>query len=139
MDGSAGKIDEGQPHIETLFAHTRAEITSLLSSLKRIAFVEWQGIRLRALDVFFRGAFFLCLLGFGLTASISASLMLVSGARGALQSWSGAGWVGELGAGTIVLSGVMLGGLGVRAALRIQLVRQAERRLERTAPPEAKA
>ena len=135
VDGRAGKLDAGEPDIEALFAHTRAEFASLIDSLKGIAFVEWQGIRLRAIDVFFRGAFFLCILGFGLAASISAALMLVSGARGALHSWSGAEWVGDLGAGNIVFAGVILGGLGVRAALRIQLVKQTEKRLALAASP----
>ncbi|MEO6709756.1 MAG: hypothetical protein ABIP42_09255 [Planctomycetota bacterium] len=94
--------------------------------MRRIAFVEWQGIRLRAFELVFRGAFFLCAVCFVLAASISASVMLIRGLKLALQAWSGSPWVGDLGAGTLVLLGLGGGVVAARSALRRNLVRKTE-------------
>ena len=126
IDGHANAPEAGAAGIDELFARTRTEVSNLLDSLKRILFVEWQGLRLRAIDVFFRGTFFLCIVGFGFAASVSAALMLVRGAKSALQAWSGAEWVGDLGGGALILSVLVLGGLVMRAVLRRELVRETE-------------
>lgn len=107
----------------------KSVLVSLFDGLRQVAFVEWQRMRLRIVDSFFRAAFFLCILGFGLTASIAASLRVVEGIRSAFHAWSGAAWFGDLGAGLVVLSIIVLGGIGVRAHMRREIVRETKRSL----------
>jgi len=113
--------------LEALVRELRTDLRSIYGSLKRTVFVEWQRLRLRAVDAFFRAAFFLCLLGFALAATISASLFIVRGIRNGLVALSGAEWVGDLAGGLVILA-VSLGGcLAVRVHLRNDIVRQARR------------
>jgi hypothetical protein len=115
--------------LEALVRELRTDLRSIYGSLKRMVFVEWQRLRLRAVDTFFRAAFFLCLLGFALAATISASLYVVRGIRNGLHAWSGSEWIGDL-AGGIVILAVSLGGcLLVRTRLRNDIVRQTKRAL----------
>jgi hypothetical protein len=124
--------------LEALVRELRTDLRSIYGSLKRTVFVEWQRLRLRAVDTFFRAAFFLCLLGFALAATISASLYVVRGIRNGLFAWSGSEWIGDL-AGGIVILAVSLGGcLLVRARLRNDIVRQTKRALV-PKPPESKS
>lgn len=119
----------GSAELEALVRELRSDLRGIYGSLKRTMFVEWQRLRLRALDGFFRAAFFLCLLGFALAASISAALLVVRGVRMALVAWSETEWVGDLVGGVVIL-GVALGGcLAVRMHLRRDLVRQTRRAL----------
>jgi hypothetical protein len=115
--------------LEALVRELRSDLRSIYGSLKRTVFVEWQRLRLRAVDGFFRAAFFLCLLGFALAASISASLLVVRGVRMALVAWSKTEWFGDLAGGFVIL-GLALGGcLAVRMHLRRDIVRQTRRAL----------
>lgn len=115
--------------LQSAFAEMRKVFGSLAESVRQVAFIEWQRLRLRAVDSFFRLAFFLCILGFGLTASIAASLRVVEGIRSAFQTWSGAAWFGDLGAGLVVLSIIVFGGVAVRAHLRHDILRSTRRSL----------
>ena len=127
--GTANGNDLGKPEIDSLFAHTRTELTNLFGSLKRIAFVEWQGLQLRAIDTVFRGALFFCAGVFGLAALVFAARLLVSGLRGAIQAMGGAPWVSDLGAAIVVLLLVFPGGLAARAMAKKKLVKKVERTL----------
>jgi hypothetical protein len=111
----------------------RTDLRGLGNNLKQALYVEWQRAQLRAVDLFFRAALYTCLLGFGLTAAISASLLVVHGIQHALADMSGAEWVGELGAGFAVFAFILAAGLVARAQLRRQLVRKARRSLARRA------
>ncbi|HTF87726.1 MAG TPA: hypothetical protein VK843_04910 [Planctomycetota bacterium] len=135
VEGRSGKPDVGQADIEALFGRTRTELTNLFGSLRRIAFVEWQGIRLRAFDFAFRGAFFVCAFCFVLAASVSASIMLIRGLKLALQAWSGSEWVGDLGASTIILGALTAAVMAARTAVRRSYVRRTEERLGATPRP----
>lgn len=107
----------------------RGDVDRLFSSLKHAWAVERKRLYMRAVDAFFRGTFFLCILGFGLTASISAALLVVQGLRNAIGAWSGAQWVGELTAGLACLAVVVIGGLAVREHLRREIVRDTRRQV----------
>lgn len=139
IDGRSGKPDFGQAEVDALFGRTRTELTNLFGSLRRIAFVEWQGIRLRAVDAAFRGAFFVCAFFFLLAASISASLMLVRGLRLALEAWSGAAWLGNLAGGAIVIGLLAAGAIAAHRKVRRNIVRTAEARLGLASRPASEA
>lgn len=115
--------------LEALVRELRVHARGIYGSLKRLVFVEWQRMRLRAVDGFFRAAFFLCVFGFGLAASVTAAFMIVRGLRGAILAMSGNAWLGDLGAGLLIL-GIALGGsLAVRFHLRGGIVRETRRGL----------
>ncbi len=115
--------------LEALVRELRANARGIYGSLKRLVFVEWQRLRLRAVDGFFRAAFFLCLLGFALAGSITSAFMIVRGLRGAILAMSDTPWLGDLGAGLLIL-GIALGGsLAVRIHLRNSIVRETRRGL----------
>jgi hypothetical protein len=119
--------EDASVELEALVRELRSDLRSIYGSLKRMVFVEWQRLRLRAVDAFFRAAFFLCLLGFALAATISSSLFIVHGIRNAVLAWSGSEWVGDLGGGLVILAVVLGGCLAVRAHLRHDIVRKARR------------
>ena len=115
--------------LEALVRELRAHARGIYGSLKRLVFVEWQRLRLRAVDGFFRAAFFLCLLGFALAGSITAAFMIVRGLRGSILAMSDVPWLGDLGAGLLILR-ISLGGcLAVRQHLRGSIVRETKRGL----------
>lgn len=110
------------------------DVQRVATSARRVLFVESQRIHLFAVETFFSAAFYLCLLGFALTASVAASIFVVRGIHSALRAWSGAAWIGELGAGLVVLGVVFIGGRVVRANLSRDIVKRARRRLAPVAP-----
>lgn len=107
-----------------------SDVQRVAASARRVLYVESQRIHLFAVETYFRAAFYLCLLGFALTASVAASIFVVRGIHSALRAWSGAEWIGELGAGLVVLGVVFIGGRIVRANLSRDIVKRARRRLE---------
>ncbi|MCE9593781.1 MAG: hypothetical protein K8S98_06280 [Planctomycetes bacterium] len=131
VDERAGAPASGE--LDALLLELRANAGGLWQSLKRALYVEWQRLYLRALDNYFRAAFFLCLLGFSLAASISAALLVVDGVRGAFATFTGEPWVGSLGAGLVVLALTFGVCLGVRAHVRRDVVKETERKLALTA------
>lgn len=135
---SEGKVNGAGLHdsdADSHFTHTRAELTNLFDSLKRIAFVEWQVMRLRAIDTFFRGIFFFSIASFTIAASIAAALLLVKGVRGAVEATGAAAWIGDLGGAAIVLALVAIVAIALRATLRHNRFRELEQRLtSRTQP-----
>jgi hypothetical protein len=136
--GAPNGNDLGATEVDSLFAHTRTELTNLFGSLRRTAFVEWQGLQLRAIDVAFRGALFFCAGVFGLAALVFAARFLVSGIRGAIQAMGGAVWVSDLGAAVVVLLLVFPGAFAVRAMVRKKVVKKVERALAARATPDSK-
>ncbi|MFN0241724.1 MAG: hypothetical protein ACKVWV_02435 [Planctomycetota bacterium] len=131
-DGNIGEPRDGGD-AAAHWKELRGDVDRLLSSVKHAWAVERKRIHMRAVDAFFRTTFFLCILGFGLTASISAALLVVQGLRNAVGAWSGAQWVGELTAGIACLAVVVIGGIAVREHLRREILRGARRELARHA------
>ena len=113
--------------LESLVKKLRSDLGGVHDGLKRAARVEWQRLKVRAVDAGFRAAFFLSLLAFAVSASITAAILIAAGIRGALAVWSRAGWVGDLGAGFAILGIAIGGALGVRAHLRNECVLGAKR------------
>src|SRR5262245_31846276 len=111
--GRGGRAGDGRAH-ERASERARAELdehvralrtqpSELIASAERAFYVEKQRLYLTAVEGFFRGLFYVCLTAFALTGAISASLLVVRGISSALAAWSGAPWVGELGAGATLL------------------------------------
>jgi hypothetical protein len=123
--------DEGASSVEleALVRELRVHARGVYGSLKRLVFVEWQRLRLRAVDAFFRAAFFLCVLGFALAASITAAVMILRGLRGAILAMSDTPWLGDLGAGLLILAIALGAGLAIRQHLRGRIVHQTRRGL----------
>lgn len=115
--------------LQALVRSLRSDLRSVYGSLRRTVFVEWQRLRLRAVDAFFRAAFFICLLAFALTATISASILIVHGIRKAFAAWSGVEWAGDLGGGFVILAAILGACLGVRTHQRRSIVQQTRRAL----------
>jgi hypothetical protein len=134
VDESAGATPG---ELDALLLELRANAGGLWKGVKRALYIEWQRLYLRALDNYFRAAFFLCLLGFSLAASISAALLVVDGVRGAFAVFTGAPWVGSLCAGLVVLLLTFGACLVVRARVRRGVVRETECKLEQSARPNA--
>lgn len=131
-NGSAATGPDEAGREETLEAQLkelRGDLRGVYDSLRRVVFVEWQRLRLRAVDTYFGAVFYICLLGFAMAASVSASLLVVSGIKGGIHAWSGAEWIGDFGAGAVVIGMLLCGGLAVRAHLRHKIVREAKRAL----------
>lgn len=124
-------IETGSGDMSALIATLRSDLHGIYGNVKRALYVEWQRLQLRAVDVFFRAAFYVCLLAFALTASVSAALLVVQGIKHALLAMTGAEWVGDLGAGLAVLAFVIVGGVAVRLHLRREIVRKTKRSLAR--------
>ena len=131
-----GPVADEAGSLDATLAALQADIRRVLKGARRVVRVEAQRLHLFAVETFFRGAFYICLLGFALTASISAALFVVRGVRGALLAWSGAEWIGELGAGAVVLGVISLGGLAVRHQLRLKLMRRLRRTMLLDTPAE---
>lgn len=123
-----------EPSLDASASQLWADVQRVAVSARRVVFVESQRIHLFAVETYFRAAFYLCLLGFALTASIAASVFVVRGIHSALRAWTGVEWIGELGAGLVVLAVVFAGGRLVRANLSRTIVKRVRRRLE---PPPA--
>jgi len=122
--------ESDQPsELQSLLKGLRSDLRGMYGSLRRVVFVEWQRLRMRAVDTYFRAVFYICLLGFALAASISASLLVVSGIKGGIHAWSGAEWVGDFGAGLVIVAVLLIGGFMVRAHLRQEIVRDTKRAL----------
>ncbi|HUR28206.1 MAG TPA: hypothetical protein VM509_08460 [Planctomycetota bacterium] len=120
----------GTSEIDSLFAHARTELTSLYGSLRRIAFVEWQGLQLRALDVAFRGALFFCAAIFAIAMIVSAARFLVSGFHGAILAMGAPLWLSDLGAAVLVLLIVFGGGLAASSFAKKKFIKKVEQRLK---------
>jgi len=129
IEPEAGTSEEVGPsgEMETLVKDLRSDLGGIHDSLKRTLHVEWQRFRLRTLDACFRAAFLVCLFGFALAASVSGAVLVAAGLREAVTLWSGAAWLGDLGAGSAIL-GFAIGLLWVvRARLRRNCVLEAKR------------
>jgi hypothetical protein len=112
---------------EDLVKELRSDLGRIRDSFQRIVGVEWQRLRLRAVDACFGAAFLVCLFSFAVGASLGGALLLALGLREALTLWSGAAWVGDLGAGTALLGFAMGALLTLRARFRSDCVREAKR------------
>jgi hypothetical protein len=126
---------DASAELEALVRELRSDLRSVYGSLKRIAFVEWQRMRLRAVDMFFRAAFILGLLGLVAIAGIAAGIYLMMGVRGALVAWTGVPWIGDLSTGLIVILGTLFGCLAVRRRVHNRILRRTKRRLAAESAP----
>jgi hypothetical protein len=113
----------------------RSDLGDIHASLKRTVRIEWQRLQVRAIDACFRAGYFLCLFAAILAASVTAALLIAIGIREAFVAWSGSAWIGNLGAGAVIL-GLAIGvGLALRARLRNECVRKAKRETAEEDPP----
>jgi len=112
--------------LEIQVKELRSDLGNIHDSLKRTVRIEWQRLQLRAVDAGFRAAYFLCLFAGILAASVTAALLIAFGIREALVAWSGSTWVGNLGAGVVILGLAAGVGLAVRSRLRNECVRRAK-------------
>jgi hypothetical protein len=103
------------------------DLRALGSSITGIAVLEWQRLRVRAIDAVLRTALLLLLFAAGTAAAIAAGVLVVAGARDALAEWVGAEWAGELLAGALVLIGLVLAGATLRSVVRRRIVAEAVR------------
>lgn len=117
------------PSLDDSLAEMANETRRALDSARKVLYVESQRAHVLAVEAYFQVAFYVCLLGFGLTASISAALFIVRGIGSAIGSWSGSEWLGELGAGVAVLAVVVGGGLAVRTHLTRDILRRVKQRM----------
>jgi hypothetical protein len=116
--------------LERMFRKIGRDLVSVLASVRRAAFLEVQRLHLKAVDGFFRGALYFCLLSAGVALSISVVLLLVSGGRGALVALSGNAWLADLLAGALGLAVLWAGALGIRAMLHASILRGVEKRMK---------
>jgi hypothetical protein len=121
--------DPAPDPLEQLLSRVGDDARKLVETVRRIAFLEIQRMHLKAVDGFFRGALYVCLLCAGVALSICGALFVAAGFRGAALAWTGSDWFASLATGSAVLAIVWFGGLGLRTALRGHLVRAAEHRL----------
>jgi hypothetical protein len=112
---------------EALVRELRSDLGRIRDSIQRTLGVEWQRLRLRAVDACFRAAFLACLFSFAVGASLAGALLLALGLREALTLWSGAPWLGNMGAGAALLGFAMGALLASRARYRSDCVREAKR------------
>jgi hypothetical protein len=110
-------------------------VSGVRDGIKRTLFVEWQRLRARAVDAFFRAAFGLCVLGFGLAASIAGALLIAGGLYQAIVMWTRVEWIGSLGAGIGILALAAGVGVAVRNRLRNESLDRAKRALIRSVRP----
>ncbi len=130
-----GAGEEGSPaELEALVRNLRSDLRVGYDSLKRTAAVEWQRFRWKANDAWFRAGLVAFALAFGLTASISAAILIVLGIREALAAWSRAVWVGDLGAGFLIAGAAIGGALAVRRHIRKDCLSKAREALAERTP-----
>jgi len=70
----------------------RVEVDQTLSALKRAAYVERESLGLALFDVGLRGFLYATAGAAVLALAVAATLLVVSGARAGLQSWTGNAW-----------------------------------------------
>lgn len=116
--------------LEQLLSRVGDDLGKLIETVRRITFVEFQRVHLKAVDGFFRGALYLCLLCTGAALSICGALFVAAGFRAAALAWTGSEWIASLATGSAVLALVWFGGIALRSALREHVVRAVERKLE---------
>jgi hypothetical protein len=117
-----------EPHeFELLFDRIRDAIETFARSVAGIAVLEWQRFKLRVVDACMGFIAVLLLLASVVAVAIAAGVLLVTGTRDALVAWTGTPWIGEIGAGALVLSGLLLGGALFRHITRRRLVAAAVR------------
>jgi len=112
----------------------RSELSGLAASAWRAVFLEFQRLHLKAVDGFFRGALYLCLLSAGIALSICAVLQLASGVRGGLAVAFSSTWVADLVTGALQVMLVLGVGFGARAAFRADILRDTKKRIKGAAP-----
>jgi uncharacterized membrane protein YqjE len=132
--GAVGGQEAGTDTLDPWMPMIRAELRSLVESVRRTAFVELQRLHLKAVDGFFRGGLYVCLLCMGAALSISGVLLLSSGTRGILAAWTGKEWLAELLTGAFLLMVFWFGGLAARSVLRTHVLRNTEKRLTADRP-----
>lgn len=106
-------------------------------SARRLATLRWKRLQLRCVDAGFAVVAGAVLLFAALALALAAALRFVAGLDHALTLWSGEPWVGEFGAGVVVLASLYVGFRGLRGRTRRALLDAAPRPRSDGAPPEA--
>jgi len=132
-----GESDTGtsDAELETLVKGLRSDLGGVRDGIRRTLLVEWQRLRARAVDACFRAAFGLCLLAFGLAASVAGALLIAGGLYKAIVLWTRVEWIGGLGAGLGILAIAVGFGVAVRNHLRNESLDRAKRALGRSVRP----
>lgn len=133
-DSDGSGEESSNAGLDSQVKELRSDLGAIRDSLKRTVRIEWQRIQLRAVDACFRAGYFICLFACVLAASITAALLMAIGIREALVSWSRSEWIGNLGAGLVILGLAMGVGLAVRSHLRNECVRKAKGALAEPGP-----
>jgi hypothetical protein len=138
-DGRGGADDQsGEPEESELAAtlrQTRHDIRDFFDKVSRIAGIEVQRLKLRAVDKLLRSATYVFFGIAGLACAVYAAVLVISGIRGAVAEWTGRAWIGDLAAGALVLGLFWFGFAYVRGRARKSvLARVAEMKARATAP-----
>lgn len=131
-ESEAGSSDA---ELESLVKGLRSDLGGVRDGFRRTLFVEWQRLRARAVDACFRAAFGLCLLAFGVAASMAGALLIAGGLYKAIVLWTRVEWIGGLGAGLGILAIAAVVGAVVRNHLRNESLVRAKRALTRSVRP----
>lgn len=134
-DTDEGETGSSDTELESLVKGLRSDVSGVRDGIKRTLFVEWQRLRARAVDAFFRAAFGLCVLAFGMAASIAGALLIAGGLYKAIVLWTEVEWIGGLGAGVGILALAAGVGVAVRNHLRNESLDRAKRALTRSVRP----
>jgi hypothetical protein len=132
--GTKAKQEPNSDKFDNLLRQVRIELSGLIGSVGRTVFLEFQRLRLKAVDGFFRGALYLCLLSAGIALSICAVLQLASGVRGGLAVAFSSTWVADLVTGALQVLLVLGVGFGARAAFRADILRDTRMGMKAPAP-----
>jgi hypothetical protein len=116
-----------------------ADLRRVLENVRRTALVEVRRMQLKAIDGFFRGGLYLCLLVAALILSACAMLLLIGGTRAGLRELTGRAWSADLLTALILVILLGCAGWAVHVLLRLQVVRRAEHQLKAPAAGRAKA
>lgn len=123
--------------LDLLLHQVKTDLRSLVESLERTAFVEFQRMQLKAVDGFFRGGLYVCALFAGIALSICTILLLISGIRGAFAAWTENQWAADFATASILLVVVLGGAFAGRSMLHSKILRKTERRLGKDQRPSA--
>jgi hypothetical protein len=127
--------DPAAAEVERLAKDLRTDGERILRGLKRVGYVEWKRLNLRAVDIGFRVGLFALGGALALTLAITATVFLVSGIRGAFLAGIGSAWVADLLTGVVVLGAIAGAFFAVQARVRAQLLVSTKRAIAAMGDP----
>ena len=135
-DPRAGEPEQSE--LAAMLRQTKRDIRDFFENVSRIASLEVQRLKLRATDKLLRGATFAVFGIAGVACAVYASVLVVSGIRGAVGEWTGRAWIGDLAAGALVLGLFAFGFSFIRGRARKSvLARVAEMKARAAASTES--